>query len=239
MITTAKVNISKFEENLDRQDSFITRKMKCEYLTDKDISLENFYFSDNIDIMLTGQNLSFCGKPSEDEIESILSFCQFLGVYGIESELDNLPIKNRHSMYLMGYCKGGGKLRDKIIKNTNIYQFAQFCNRNFEDVSFDMIYSYFARKVNKRFSDIYYIEKNGKIVSGAVATDFGGDIYITFVSTDKEHRGQGLASEIINHIIAENAEKRIGIMCEKELIKFYEKLGFEYAAEIYLYRLRE
>lgn len=239
MIVAAKTNIEKFEENLNRQDTFLAKKMRCEYLSCKDVTLDNFYCSDNVNIMLNGENASICGMPTEEEIESILSFCQFLRVYGLETELDDLPVKNRHTLYLMSYKGNKCKQRENIIHNQNIYQFSEFCTHNFDDVSFDMIYSFFARKVNKGFSDIYYIEKSGKIISGAVATNYGETIYLSFVSTEVGERGKGLASEIIGHVISENHGREIILMCEEGLIEFYKKLGFYNSGKINLYKVRE
>ncbi len=239
MIVTAKTNIEKFEKNLCKQNTFLSKKMRCEYLSCKDITLDNFYCSDNVNIMLNGENASICGTPTEDEIENILSFCQFLRVYGLETEIDDLPIKNRHILHLMNYASDMCQGDETIIHNKNIYQFSEFCTRNFDDISFDMIYSFFARKVNRGLSDIYYIEKGGKIVSGAVASNYEETIYVSFVSTEISERGNGLASKIIRHVISENAGKEIILMCEENLIGFYEKLGFYNSGNINLYKVRE
>ena len=102
-----------------------------------------------------------------------------------------------------------------------------------------MVYSYFARKVNNQLADIYYLEHNGKVVSGAMAARFDDGIYLTFVSTAKKFRHQGLAKKVISHIISENSGSDITLMCEKELIPFYTKLGFEQIGETYLYNLRK
>ena len=50
---------------------------------------------------------------------------------------------------------------------------------------------------------------------------------------------QGLAKKVISHIISENSGSDITLMCEKELIPFYTKLGFEQIGETYLYNLRK
>ena len=91
MITTASSQTEQFEKNLDRQSDFLTQKIKSEYLSDKNSILNTFYCFGENNLMLMGENLSVCGKLSEDDVEELLSFCQFMGVYGLESRQDNLP----------------------------------------------------------------------------------------------------------------------------------------------------
>ena len=239
MITTAANSIEKFEQNFTDNNSFLSQKIKSEYRSDKNAVLNNFYCLNGNNLMLMGENMSVAGTLSEDETEEVLSFCQFMGVYGLESRQDNLPIPHRNVMNIMQYTGGGAQPCPGIVKNENIYQFSQFSCSNFPGTAFNMVYSYFARKVNRGVSDIYYLEHNGKIVSGALATHFDDDIYLTFVSTAKNFRHSGLAKQIINHIINVNDDKKIILMCEEELMPFYQKLGFEKTGETYLYKLRE
>ena len=81
MITTASSQIEQFEENFNKQNNFLTLKIKAEYRSDKNSVLNNFYCFDDCNIMLMGENLSVCGNLDEGQIEELLSFCQFLGVY--------------------------------------------------------------------------------------------------------------------------------------------------------------
>lgn len=239
MITTALSDIEKFENNLELQKDFLTQKIKAEFSSDRQSVLNNFYCFENSDIMLMGENLSVCGPLDEDQVEELLSFCRFMGVYGLECRQDNLPIEHRNVMHLLTYKGNGGCDCKEIIKNENIYQFSQFSCSNFPGTAFSIVYSYFARKVNRGVSDIYYLEHNGKIVSGALATHFDDSVYLTFVSTAHKFRNQGLARQVINHIICQYPDKDVVLMCEDELIPFYKKLCFEKTGEIYLYRLRE
>lgn len=239
MITTAQDNIERFEQNFDKHNSFLSQKIKSEYRSDKAAVLNNFYCLNNNNLMLMGENMSVAGTLSEDETEEVLSFCQFMGVYGLESRQDNLPIPHRNVMNIMQYTGSGAQPCPEIVKNENIYQFSQFSCSNFPGTAFNMVYSYFARKVNRGVSDIYYLEHNGKIVSGALATHFDKEIYLTFVSTVNNFRRGGLARQVINHIISRYADSSIILMCEDELMPFYEKLGFEKTGETYLYKLRE
>lgn len=239
MITTASSQLEQFEKNLNKQSDFLTQKIKSEYLSDKNSVLNNFYCFGENNLMLMGENLSVCGKLSENDVDELLSFCQFMGVYGLEYGYGDLPHKDKSTMYLMKYTGDTKESCADVIKNENIYQFSQFSCSNFSGVAFNIVYSYFARKVNRQISDIYYLEHKGKIVSGALATNFDNSVYLTFVSTAKNFRHQGLAKKIIDHIISVNSHRDIILMCENELIPFYKKLGFEPYKETYLYTLRK
>lgn len=239
MIKVASAEPEKFSKNISGT-SFLSKKMKCEYISAAEFDKGNFYALNDCGLMLMGENLSLCGTPSEDDIETILSFCQFLGVYGIESEIPDLNIGSKRTMHLMQYTGESCPVCDEIITNENIYGFSEFCCSNFMGSAFSTVYSYFARKVNKRISDIYYLVENRKIVSGALATRYGTrEVYITFVSTSRPNRKKGLAAKVIQHIVASNPGRRVILMCEEELLPFYTKLGFEKYGEIYLYILRE
>lgn len=239
MITTASSQIEKFEENFDKQSGFLTQKIKAEYRSDKKSVLNNFYCFDDCNIMLMGENLSVCGNLNEEQCEELLSFCQFLGVYGLECRQDNLSVPHRDTMHLLTYRGADGTVCPDVVKNENIYQFSQFSVANFPGTAFNMVYSYFARKVNNGIADIYFMTHNDKIVSGAVATHFDDSIYLTFVSTAKNFRNQGLAKKVIEHIISEYSDRQIILMCEDKLMDFYTKLNFEKTGQIYLYKLRE
>ena len=239
MITTATDQLEQFEKNISGT-SFLARKMKCEYLSNKEVDLNNFYNLGECGVMLMGENMSVCGRPTEEEWETVLFFCQFMGVYGLETEVDNLELNTKRTMHLMEFRGEGCEMAAEAVQNENIYGFSEFCCNNFPGTAFSTVYAYLARKVNKSISDIYYFTEDRKIISGAVATRYGGDeIYITFVSTARSHRNKGLSSRLIRHIVAANPGRRVILMCEDELVPFYEKLGFVNYDNVYLYTLRE
>lgn len=243
MIKTAISRLENFEK-VAYGNSFLAQKLLCEYKSLKDINLNNFYTMENCAFMLMGENLSLRGEADEKDIDEIMSFCRFMGVYGLESEIDNLPISDRQIMYLMRRTHTPDIAVDcknihNVIINENLYGFSQFCCENFAGASFDTVYSYFARKVNRGISNVHYMRDNAGISSGALVTDYGKSLYLTFVSTRQDIRKQGLATELINNIISAQRDKDLILMCERELIPFYKKLDFQIDKEIFLYTLRK
>lgn len=237
MITTAGADIKRFEDNFLRNDSFLSQKLYCEYLAAKDVNLNNFYCYENLNLMLSGANLSCAGIVRENQKESLISFCSFMGVYFLESRQDNLCSFPKQTLSLMEYA-GTAEENSEIIQDENIYGFAAFCARNFEDVSFDMVYSSFARKINKNLGHAYCLNKDGQTVSAAFACDYGDSVYITFVSTAPDQRKKGFAARVIRHMAAGSGGKKVVLMCEDRLKDYYTKLGFRHRHNIYLYKMR-
>ena len=236
MITNALENISRFEEIICNSD-FLGQKIYADYISGQVKDTNSFYITENCAFMLSGVNLTLCGAPTAQELEEILMFCNFCHVKSIESQIPALPMSIDKVLHIMEFT-GEAKETDKIFTvNNDIYSFIRFCCENFHGISFPIVYSNFTRKINKGISDICYIKENGKIISGAISTAYGEDtVYITFVSTDKEHRQKGLAASVINYIIGRNKNKKIKLKCEDSLKEFYEKLGFKEVGAVKLYK---
>ncbi|MBE6894799.1 MAG: GNAT family N-acetyltransferase [Ruminococcaceae bacterium] len=236
MILNAAEDVQKFE-NIIKASGFLGHKIYADYISGQERDTNSFYISENCAFMLSGVNITLCGKPSADELEEILRFCDFCSVKSIESQIENLPLKADRQMHIMEYTGGETLSCEDIITNTDIYSFIKFCCINFHNLCFDIVYANFTRKVNKGIADIYYLKQNGKIASGAIATDYGkNSVYITFVSTAQEYRNQGLAAKVLSHIISQNKDKKVILKCEDALKPFYEKFGFKAVDRITVYK---
>ena len=84
---------------------------------------------------------------------------------------------------------------------------------------------------DKYFKYCKYLEKDGKIVSFCFAFDckIGEKTakYIFAVATDSEQRNKGYATELLNKIRNESDAVLILRPANRDLISFYEKLGFK------------
>ncbi len=239
MIKSAKTDFENFQSILNG-DSFLAKKLNCEYKSLKDLSPVNFYTINKGAFLTLGSNLSLCGALDLEDIEELMAFCKFMGVDTIECQGVNLPVTSKSTASVLQYMGQGEHPLPIVCKNPNIYEFSKFCCENFEEIEFDIVYSYFARKVNKGLSNIYCIQEGDKFICGGIATDYGGDtLYLTFVSTGKNFRGRGLARGLIQYITKENENKKVVLMCEDELITFYTKLGFKPTDQVTIYSLRK
>ncbi len=238
MIINALQNIEKFE-NIASNSDFLGKKIYTEYLSKKDVDISSFYIIDDAVFMLSGNNITLTGTVTKENLEEIIVFSSFLGAKTIESQILNLPLEIEMKLFLMEYNSFPKETDYNIEINKDIYSFANFCCTNFQSISFDMVYSSFARKVNKGLSNIYYIKDNIKIISGAVSTKYDENtIYITFVSTKAENRKNGYAQNVINYITTHNKDKNILLTCEYKLKNYYEKIGFKNIDTIKVYSIK-
>jgi len=236
MITNATENTEKFEKIINNSD-FLGKKILADYISHQLKETNSFYVGDNTAFMLSGTNLTLCGNPSADELEEILMFCNFCGVKSIESQIPRLPMNIDKVLHIMEYAGDIPEKQQDMIVNDDNYSFVKFCCSNFHNLSFDIVYSNFARKINRGISNTYHLKHNGVIVAGAISTIYDEDtVYITFVSTHPEYRKQGYAAKVIKHIIAENADKKVILKCEDALKLFYEKIGFKAVGTVKLYK---
>ena len=220
MIKSAAQDIAAFKDII-LNAGFLGYKIYADYVSNQSEETNSFYIGDNTAFMLSGTNLTLCGKPSAEHLEEILMFCNFCRVTSIESQIEGLPMKVDKVLHIMEYTGKGGLSHPDIVKNQEIYSFIKFCCNNFHNINFDIVYSNFARKVNRGIADIYYLEEGGRIASGAIATKYGDDsIYITFVSTSPQHRKKGLAAKVIGHIISCSGDRKVILKCEDELKPF-------------------
>ena len=236
MIINASEKGKEFEEII-RESDFLGQKIYADYISRQLKETNSFYVAENSAFMLSGTNLTLCGKPTADELEEILSFCNFCGVKTIESQIHNLPMTVDKELHIMEYKGQGTQPCADIISNDDMYSFIKFCCENFHNLSFDIVYSNFTRKVNNGISNTYYLKDGDKITSGAISTKYGEDtLYITFVSTNPQFRRQGLAAKVLGHIISLNKDKKVILKCEDALKAFYESLGFEAVGKVKLYK---
>lgn len=236
MITNASENGKKFEDIILNSD-FLGQKIYADYTSRQLKETNSFYISENCAMMLSGTNLTLCGKPTADELEEILSFCNFCNVKLIESQIHGLPMTVDKELHIMEHSGENTQLCEGIYSNEDMYSFIKFCCENFHNLCFDIVYSNFTRKVNNGLSNTYYIRQNNKIASGAISTKYGEDtVYITFVSTSPEFRKNGLAAKVVGHIISLNKDKKVILKCEDSLKHFYENLGFKEVGTVKLYK---
>ena len=89
---------------------------------------------------------------------------------------------------------------------------------------FDAWFADICHRVNKGTADMRFIRRDGKIVSTASLLHIAGDkAVLGAVATDKDYRGQGLASSLVNSF----GGYKIYLRCLPALNSFYERLGYK------------
>ena len=239
MIINARDNPAKFTQNLKREN-FISHKIRFEYETSSSASDISFYTMSDKCLMLKGSNLSVNGDLSDRETEDLMIFCSFAGVETIETCQKSLPLYPGSTLNLLRRTEKFTVLHNvEPSANESIYAFAEFCRGNFQGINRDSVYPYFARAVNHGRGKIYTVKNDGQIVSGGFRANYGNYIYITFLSTKENYRGQGLARTVIKAVMEDNNGREIRLICENKLLSFYESLNFVKTDEIYVYNIKE
>lgn len=240
MIKNARDCIGRFTENL-KIGGFISDKIKFEYENFGFCHNSAFYLLNDKCLMAKGENLSVGGDLSPEEIESVKIFCRFTGLKTIESRQGQLPLPVSESLTVMEAFSAvtGVKAVAQVCKNKNIYDFAGFCSENFPGIDRDFVYPYFILPINRGTGNLYTINENNKILSGAFVADYCGYGYISFVSTAARARGNGCAGTIIKTILADLQNKPARLVCRNELVNFYKNLGFKKTDKLYLYNISE
>ena len=87
----------------------------------------------------------------------------------------------------------------------------------------------------------YGIREAGAPAAAAVVQDVEDDAFVSFVATLPDHRGRGLASQILSHALDE-AEQRgrttTSLQASRLGQSIYARLGFHLLGEIHLYEMR-
>lgn len=238
MILNAVENAEKFEKIIN-SSGFLGQKINADYISGQLKETNSFYVTENCAFMLSGVNVTLCGDPQGDELEEILVFCNFYGIKTIESQIPNLHANLERTLHIMEFQGEIRPCEETVTVNEDNYSFIKFCCENFNGLVFDIVYSNFARKINRGIADICYIRKDDRIAAGAIATKYSEDtVYITFVSTNPAYRNRGLAAQVLSYIIDSSKGKKIILKCEDELKPFYEKLGFVATGTVNLYKDR-
>ena len=116
MIVHATENTQKFEQII-KDSGFLGQKIYADYISGQIKETNSFYVSENCAFMLSGVNLTLCGKPAADELEELLTFCNFCGVSSIESQIKNLPMSVDKKLHIMEYVGETTVEREDVVSN--------------------------------------------------------------------------------------------------------------------------
>lgn len=76
------------------------------------------------------------------------------------------------------------------------------------------------------YSSAFALEEGRCIATGRLLSDGVGNAYVIDVWTLSRHRGEGIASEIMNRLLATVPGQHVYLQTD-DAVDFYKKLGFE------------
>jgi len=189
----------------------------------------------------TGSHFTLYPLPCTD-FEELASFFCVMGQGALISAplpdcrklKEAFPLSSMESGKIMGYRKSAAPEPSENVKNSGDYKeiYRCICESRPEfskAVSFDDFYAELYPK--KKQNQCYFVEirKNNLVISTAGALHLSGTTaVIGCVSTVPEECGHGYASQTIATVTGKALSRGLLplLLCKKELVSFYERLGF-------------
>ncbi len=184
-------------------------------------SFLKFFRSEKAVIAVYYASAVICGEADGESVE----FCRISGV-------TDLLIRNGGSpdsiVYIMMY-KGNGKQAD--LKTDTPYEKVYEILKDGFDIEFDSWYTDTCHNVRHGISEIYTLD--GKAAAQKMFS-IDGIALISLVAVKKEHRKENYGRRLVEAVSQRLSHgNRVFVICEKELVPFYKKCGYEITAECY------
>lgn len=202
-------------------------------------ALMRFYLCDGTGaLMLRGGGGLLCGEADDEELAGMLGFggiesLKTDGVvpFGWHAE-ETLHIMLQQERAPVRPLPGGAVLCEEpsmrqvldLLKCEGVLGTAA-----------DNFYSEACTKRTRGMARVWTVNLDGVPVATAGAYAITPrEAYLSAVLTLPEHRGQGLGGTLVAHAAAELAQngRRVSLLCRRELVPFYSRLGFETVGEL-------
>lgn len=194
-----------------------------------------FYFvGENAVLEVSGSNAMLCGEPGdEEELESFFAFTGITRLTsmgwkpkkwcGAESKiLFRSPNKPRIADAEPKNLDSFPSMKDvlAVLESTD--------GRIVPETARDGFYADVCTRRNHGYADVVGIRKQGILVSTAGAYCITpAQAYIACVETIPTERKQGYAKSLVAYLCERYKNKCITLLCEQNIVTYYEKLGFE------------
>lgn len=92
------------------------------------------------------------------------------------------------------------------------------------DIEFEPWYLDMSHRVRHGISKCCVLDGKAALV---IQHDLNGEALLSQVASLKAHRGEGMAKKLVSSVAANLAPSEVYVVCEDDLVGFYEKCGFE------------
>ncbi len=180
-----------------------------------------FYTTDNALLMHYNSSVTVCGSVDEE----VIGFIHMLKPATIETQ-EPVPLDGyiQREMAVLSGCITNAPMC--IPANENVYRAAEIIAQVFGE-DFSAVYTDLSHRVRHGVTDVYTESR------GALAADRLTDtiVYVSAVATLPEYRRQGVAAGLMSALVG----KQVMLCCERELIPFYERMGFSVTGTVWAY----
>lgn len=182
-----------------------------------------FYTAKNLVIAQLIADFVVCelGEIDVEELAEFLGFSCFSDIFCSEKigpELEKELKVRREDVNLMRFAGVPEESDIEIISPYEAYKIIK-TGFNFEPEPW---YLDMSHRVRHGVSQLYGLDG----AALAIQYNYNGEALISQVATLPENRGKGCAKRLISAVCAQLSESEIFVLCEDELLGFYEKIGF-------------
>lgn len=173
-----------------------------------------------------------CGARAGDRLAELMEFLmcgKFRKVLMPQCSFEASGINANTKEMLLMSCMNVPVKTDDISKlsvdpNGNLSEISEIVIDGF-DIDINKWYTDISHNLRHGISEIYVLENKACAVKMFSSS---GLTYLSYISTRKSARGQGLASRLVGSVCAAEAAKgnTVQIFCDPSLSPFYESLGF-------------
>ena len=182
-----------------------------------------FFRSEKAVIAFYYASAVICGEADEE-------ISQFCGISGITDLLISHGGSPDGILYVMEYRRAAcGSCID--LKTDTPYEKVYDILKDGFQIDFDSWYTDPCHNVRHGISEVCTLEG---VATAAKMFSIDGIALISLVAVKKEYKGKNYGRRIVEAVAERlSPENRVFVICEKELVPFYEKCGFEKTAECY------
>lgn len=162
-----------------------------------------------------------CGEADVFELASFLSFSGFASVFCSDRIGENLSKTldlKAQKVYLMRFSGNPSAEKPDVLSLSEAYSVI----KTGFDFDFEPWYLDMSHRVRHEISRFYGLCGSALAVQYAI----NGEALISQVASLPEKRGKGFASRLISAVCNELRDFAVYVLCEQELIGFYQKNGF-------------
>lgn len=190
-----------------------------------------FYVSESAILCGTDGSFVLCETGNSPDIEELADFFTFGGFSEIFCSAKlGAPLAKRlrccsQSVNLMRFC-GKALPNADVLKDPPLDEIYAILKTSF-NIEYEAWYADMSHRIRHNVAKARKLENSALMIQH----DINGEALLSQIATLPGFRRRGNASRLIKAVCAELSESEVFLLCEDELVPFYEKLGFQKCSE--------
>ena len=173
-----------------------------------------------------------CGEPEDTtELSQFLSVNGYIEIFCAEATADVLSGSleaEKAEIFLMCFNSGSSAVQpDYAPSLSDVYSIV---SEGF-DIAFEPWYLDMSHRVRHGVTKCAVLDDRAALV---IQHDINGEALISQVACRMDSRGKGYASQLVVSAACSLASSEVYVLCEEQLVPFYEKCGFSFLIKKYV-----